>query len=53
MTAQMHTGHSIEEMLHAVKAFEAAASDINTPKDQKITNSINALGYKPGTDGTL
>ena len=37
MTVQIHTGHSIEEMLHAVKAFEAAASDISTPEDQKIT----------------
>ena len=30
MTARMHTGHSIEEMLYAVKAFEASASDIST-----------------------
>ena len=37
MNVRMHTGHSIEEMLHAVKSFEAAASDISTPKDQKIT----------------
>ena len=31
MTVRMHTGHSIEEMLHTVKSFEAAASDISTP----------------------
>ena len=33
MTVRMHTGHSIEEMLHAVKAFEAATSNISTPDD--------------------
>ena len=37
MTVWMHTGNFIEEMLHAVKDFEAAASDISTPEDQKIT----------------
>ena len=37
ITVRMHTGHSIQEMLHAVKAFEAAASDISTPEDQNIT----------------
>ena len=37
MTVRMHIGHSIEDILHAVKAFEAAASEISTPEDQKIT----------------
>ena len=46
MTIQMHTGHSIEEMLHAVKAFEAAASDISTPEDQKITQFKKCLGVQ-------
>ena len=46
MTVRMHTGHSIEEMLHAVKAFEAAASDISTPEDQKITQFKKCLGVQ-------
>ena len=29
MTVRMHTGHSIEEMLHSIKAFEAEASDMH------------------------
>ena len=33
MTARMNTGHSIEEMLHAVKAFETAVNDISTHED--------------------
>ena len=43
MTVRMYTGHSIEEMLHAVKAFEAAASDISAPEDQKITQFKKCL----------
>ena len=43
MTLQMHTGHSVEEMLHAVKAFEAAARNISTPEDQKITQFKKCL----------
>ena len=46
MTVRMHTGHSIEEMLNAVKSFEAAASDISTPEDQKITPFKKCLGVQ-------
>ena len=46
MTVRMHTGHSIEEMLHAVKAFEEATSDISTPEDQKITQFKKCLGIQ-------
>ena len=46
MTVRMHTGHSIEKMLHAVKAFEAAASDISIPEDQKITQFKKCLGVQ-------
>ena len=46
MTVWMHTGHSIGEMLHAVKDFEAAASDISTPEDQKITQFKKCLGVQ-------
>ena len=46
MTLRMHTGHSIEEMLHAVKSFEAAASDISTPEVQKITIFKKCLGVQ-------
>ena len=46
MTVRMHTGNSIEEMIYAVKAFEAAASDISTPEDQKITQFNKCLGVQ-------
>ena len=46
MTVRMNIGHSIEEMLHAVKAFETATSDISTPEDQKITQFKQCLGVQ-------
>ena len=46
MTVRIHTGHSIEEMLHAVKAFEATAGVIGTPEDQKITQFKKCLGVQ-------
>ena len=46
MTVRIHTGHSIEEMLCAVKAFEAAASDISTHEYQKITQFNKCLGVQ-------
>ena len=46
MTVWMHTGHSIKEMMHAVKAFEAAASDISTPEYHNITQFKKCLGVQ-------
>ena len=46
MTVRMYTGHPIKEILHAVKAFESAASDISTPEDQKITQFKKCLGVQ-------
>ena len=46
MTVRMHTGHYIEEMLHAVKPFKAATSDISTPEDQKITQFKKCLSIQ-------
>ena len=46
MTVRIHTGHSIEEMLNAVKPFESAASDISTPEGQKITQFKKCFGVQ-------
>ena len=46
MTVWMNTGHSIEDVLHVLKAFEAEASDISLPEDQKITQFKKFLWVK-------
>ena len=46
MTVRMHTGHSIEEMLHTAKESETAANSISAPEDKKITQFNKCLGVQ-------